>query len=91
MGFRGMCLNPPPEPDMGGKSPLPREKHQKIDVNKNQNKSDFQSSVTLTKSFGYFGDNFGGVKRLPGTQLGGGMQRKAEKEVSTPIWGPGSH
>ena len=48
MGFRGMCLNPPPEPDMGGKSPLPREKHQKIDVNKNQNKSDFQSSVTLT-------------------------------------------
>ena len=41
----------------------------------------------LTKSFGYFRDNFGGVKRLPGTQLGGGMQRKAEKEVSTPYLG----
>ena len=79
MGLRGRCLNPPPEPDMGGKSPLPREKHQKIDVDQNLNKSDFQSSVTLTKEFGCLRDHFGGVKGLPGTQLGGGMHRKSKK------------
>ena len=61
MGSRGRCLNPPPEPDMGGKLPLPHEKNQKIDVAKNENKSDFQSSVTLTKRFGYLGDTFDGV------------------------------
>ena len=87
MGSRGRCLNPPPETDMGGKLPLPHEKNQKIDVAKNENKSDFQSSVTLTKRFCYLSDDICGVKMLPGTQLGGGMQRKAKKEVSTPYFG----
>ena len=57
---------------MGGKSPLPREKHQQIDVDQNLNKSDFQSSVTLTKTFGCFRDTFGSVQGLPGPQMGGG-------------------
>ena len=61
MGLCGRCLNPPPEPDIGEKSPLPREKHKKLDVDKNQNKGEFQPSVTLTKRFGYIRDTFGGV------------------------------
>ena len=51
----------------------------------------FHSSVTLTKGFGCFWNTFGGVKGVPGTQLGGGMHRKANKWVSTPLlsaWGP---
>ena len=78
MGSRGRCLNPPPEPDMGGKLPLPHEKKQKIDVAKNENESDFQSSVTLTQRYGYLWDNFCGVKRLPDTQFRGGMHRKVK-------------
>ena len=78
MGSRGRCLNPPPEPDMGGKLPLPHEKNQKIDVAKNENESDFQSFVTLTQRYGYLWDNFCGVKRRPDTQFGGGMHRKVK-------------
>ena len=78
MGLRGRFLNPPPASDMGGKLPLPHEKNQKIDVAKNENESDFQSSVTLTKRVCYLRDTFCGVERLPDTQFGGGMHRKVK-------------
>ena len=57
----------------------PREKYQKTNVEKNQNRNDFHSSVTLTKGFGCFWATFGRVQWVPDTQLGGGIHRKANK------------
>ena len=79
MGSCGWGLNPPRHENRVWKIPLPREKHKKINVEKNPNRNDFHSSVTLTKGFGCFWDTFGRLKGLQGTQLGGGIHRKANE------------